>query len=129
MTDVQQRILVIDDEENVRRFLQQILSKAGYSVVTASDGREALNKLVHSNFNLVLLDIRMPGLDGFQTLEQIRERSGIPVIMLSRIVDVITVSDTLGLGADDYVRKPFRRLELLARIEAKLRQVKNEGVL
>jgi len=71
---------------------------------------------------LVLLDIRMPGLDGFQTLELIREQSNIPVIMLTAIGEVTSVKDSLALGADDYIRKPFRKGELLACIQAKLRR-------
>jgi DNA-binding response OmpR family regulator len=91
-------------------------------VITAVNGQEALDKLPHAKVNLVLLDIRMPGLDGFQTLDLIREHSNIPVIMLTAIGEVNSVKDSLALGADDYIRKPFRKGELLARIQAKLRR-------
>ena len=122
MTEGEATILVVDDEEYVRKLLQRILEEAGYDVVTAASGREALDKLSLSNVNLVLLDIKMPGLDGFQTLDLIREQSGIPVIMLTGIGEVTSVGDALTLGADDYIRKPFRTRELLARIKAKLRR-------
>jgi len=122
VTEGEATILVVDDEEYVRKLLQRILEEAGYDVVTAASGREALDKLSLSNVNLVLLDIKMPGLDGFQTLDLIREQSGIPVIMLTGIGEVTSVGDALTLGADDYIRKPFRTRELLARIKAKLRR-------
>ncbi len=124
MTEGKATILVVDDEELVRKLLQRILEGAGYGVVTADNGRQALDKLAESNINLVLLDIRMPELDGFETLRQLRERSEIPVIMLSGMGEVTTISDTLSLGADDYVHKPFLAPVLLARIEAKLRRSK-----
>ena len=118
-------ILIVDDEEYVRKLLGRILGEAGYGVLTAANGREALDKLTPGNINLVLLDIRMPELDGFATLKLIREQSEIPVIMLTGISDVTTVSNALSLGADDYVKKPFSTGELLARIGAKLRRAKS----
>ena len=124
MTEGKTTILVVDDEEYVRKLLQRMLEEAGYGVVMVATGHEALDRLSHANINLVLLDIRMPGLDGFQTLNLIREQSNIPVIMLTGIGEVSSVRDALTLGADDYIRKPFRTRELLARIEAKLRRAK-----
>ena len=79
-------------------------------------------QLTQFNVDLVLLDIKMPGFNGFQVLDRIRQRSNIPVIMLTAIDEVTAVRDSLGLGADDYVRKPFKTPELLARIQAKLRR-------
>ncbi len=122
MTEKQVRILVVDDEETVRSLLQRTLQEAGYDVIAAANGQEALDKLTQFDVSLVLLDIKMPGLDGFQVLEHIRQRSNIPVIMLTVIRDVHTVRDSLGLGADDYIGKPFKTRELLARIQAKLRR-------
>ena len=115
-------ILVVDDEDAVRHLLQRTLEESGYSVVTASDGYEALERLSQHKVELVLLDIKMPGLDGFSVLELIRKTSNVPVIMLTAIDEVTAVRDSLGLGADDYVRKPFKTPELLARIQAKLRR-------
>ena len=122
MTGEQGRILVVDDEESVRDLLQRVLKEAGYNVVTAANGQEALDKVSQFNVSLVLLDIKMPGLNGFQVLDHIRQRSDIPVIMLTAIGEVTNVRDSLALGADDYIRKPFKTRELLARIQAKLRR-------
>jgi len=116
------RVLVVDDEEIVCNSLQRVLQEAGYDVVTAFNGQEALDKMSQLEIELVLLDIRMPGLDGFQVLRLIRESSNVPVIMLTAVNDMNTVCDTLSLGADDYVKKPFRTRELLARIKAKLKR-------
>lgn len=114
-------ILVVDDEEFVRKLLQRTLEEAGYGVVTVANGREALDKFTQSNVSLVLLDVRMPELDGFATLKLMRQQSEIPIIMLTAIRDVTALDNALGLGADDYVGKPFRTTELLARIKVKLR--------
>ncbi len=116
------RVLVVDDEEIIRNSLQRVLKEAGYDVVTAANGQEALDKMSQLKIKLVLLDIKMPGLDGFQVLDLIRKSSNVPVIMLTAVKEVTTVRDTLSLGADDYVRKPFHTRELLARIQAKLRR-------
>jgi len=115
-------ILVVDDEDAVRHLLQRTLEESGYSVVTASDGYEALERLSQHKVKLVLLDIKMPGLDGFSALELVRKTSNVPVIMLTAIDEVTAVRDSLGLGADDYIRKPFKTPELLAHIQAKLRR-------
>ena len=123
MTEKQQRILIVDDEETIRDLLQRTLQEVGYDVITAANGQEALDKVSQCNVSLVLLDIKMPGLDGFQVLDSIRQRSNMPVIMLTVKQDVTTLKDALAGGADDYIRKPFSRLELLARIKAKLRRV------
>ena len=116
------RVMAVDDEEAILSLLKRTLEPEGYDVVVAADGRSALALLEACNPGLVLLDIMMPVLDGFQTLDLIRQRSNVPVIMLTARCEVTTVRDTLGLGADDYVRKPFHARELLARIKAKLRR-------
>jgi DNA-binding response OmpR family regulator len=116
------RILVVDDDEYVTKLLQRILIEAVYDVVTAISGKEALDKLTGASIDLVLLDIKMPGLDGFQTLAMIRKQSNIPVIMVTGIAEVTSVNEAFNLGADDYITKPFRTGELLARINAKLRR-------
>ena len=122
-----QLILAVDDEPDILRLLNRILESAGYDVALATNGALALDLLEKSHPDLVLLDIRMPELDGFQVLGLIRQRSAVPVIMLTANRDVTAVRDALGLGADDYVRKPFRTPELLARIRAKLRRVMRES--
>ncbi len=123
MTEKQRRILVVDDEQTVRDFLQRVLETAGYTVITASDGLEALEKMSQFDISLVLLDIMMPGLDGFEVLDHMRQHEeNIPVIMLTGIQEARTKTDSLTLGADDYITKPFSVEELLARIQAKLRR-------
>lgn len=122
MSDKKTTILVVDDEEYTRQLLQRILEEANYTVVTASNGNEAIDKVSSENIGLVILDIRMPGMDGFQTLQRIREKSDMPVIMLTGLDSTSSVSASLDLGADDYIKKPFKSHELLARIEAKLRR-------
>ena len=115
-------IMVVDDEQAILRMLTRTLEPEGYDVAVAADGRSALELLENCRPDLVILDIMMPGLDGFQVLNLIRQRSNIPVIMLTARCEVTTLRDALSLGADDYVRKPFGRGELLARIRAKLRR-------
>jgi len=122
LTKEKRRILVVDDEQTVRDILQRTLEKEGYDVITAANGQEALDKISQFDVSLVLLDIMMPGLDGFEVLDRIPPYLNIPVIMLSGIRDETTKIDSLGLGADDYIAKPFSKGELLARIQAKLRR-------
>ncbi len=116
------RILVVDDELSIIKFLRANLEAEGYKVLAAMDGTEALQIFEMELPDLVILDIMMPGLGGFQVLDLIRQRSNVPVIMLTARCEVTTLRDALALGEDDYVRKPFGRGELLARIRAKLRR-------
>ena len=122
MIEKQGKILIVEDEAPIRKLLHSKLSSEGYQCWEAGGAEQALAKLRNNAVGLVILDIKMPGLDGFQVLEHIRQRSNIPVIMLTVIRDVHTVRDSLGLGADDYIGKPFKTRELLARIQAKLRR-------
>jgi len=115
-------IMVVDDEQEVLRLLKRTLEPEGYGVIVADNGKSALALLEEHGPDLVILDIMMPGLDGFQVLDLIRQRSNLPIIMLTARGEVTTLRDALALGADDYVRKPFGREELLARIRAKLRR-------
>jgi len=126
MAESKTTILVVDDEEHVRTLLKRILEGVGYAVVTATNGREAIEKLPTANNGLVLLDVKMPELDGFQTLSLIRKQSDILVIMVTGMGEVISVQNGLSLGADDYVTKPFSAPVLLASIEAKLRRSKKQ---
>ncbi len=115
-------IMVVDDEQVILKLLSRTLEPEGYSVVLADNGSSALTLLENCRPDLVILDIMMPGLNGFQVLDLIRQRSNIPVIMLTARCEVTTLRDALAIGADDYVRKPFHTQELLARIRAKLRR-------
>lgn len=115
-------ILAVDDEEPLLKLLRVNLALEGYHVVTASNGISALELLEEYKPELVILDIMMPELDGFQVLSLVRQRSDIPVIMLTARCEATTLRDALFLGADDYVIKPFSILELMARVRAKLRR-------
>jgi DNA-binding response OmpR family regulator len=115
-------VLVIDDDADIRGLLRELLSRAGYEVVDGSNGREGLRALYASAPDLVLLDVSMPELDGWQTLERIRDVSEVPVIMLTARAAELEKVRGLKAGADDYVTKPFGRQELLARVEAHLRR-------
>jgi len=116
------RVLVVDDDDDIRLLLHELLSGAGYLVETAQDGRAALRVFHESPIDIVVLDLSMPDLDGFETLERLRDVSDVPVILLTaRSGEIDKVRGFRG-GADDYVVKPFGRQELLARIEALLRR-------
>ena len=115
-------ILVVDDDQNLLRMVSRALELEGFRSIVAADGNSALALLEKHKPDLVLLDIVMPGLDGFEVLKRIRRHSDVPVIMLTAKNEVTTVRDTISLGADDYIRKPFSIVELLARIRCKLRR-------
>lgn len=116
-------ILVVDDQSSVRTLLKDYLGSQGYRVVTANDGQEALFVARHERPNLVLLDIMMPKMDGYQFLSAFRRENQVPVIVLSAKEEETDTVLGLELGADDYVIKPFRMRELLARVRAALRRV------
>jgi DNA-binding response OmpR family regulator len=117
-----QSILVVDDDDDMRGLVRRLLERGGYTVREAEDGRAALRELFAAPPDLVLLDVMMPGLDGWTTLERIREVSEVPVIMLtSRDTELERVRG-LSRGADDYLSKPFGRQELVARVQAMLRR-------
>ncbi|HLY95464.1 MAG TPA: response regulator transcription factor [Gaiellaceae bacterium] len=116
------RILVADDEEDIRNLVRTLLEKTGAAVHDAADGREALREFHDWRPDLVLLDIAMPELDGWQVLERIRDLSDVPVLMLTARGDELERVRGLQSGADDYVVKPFGRQELVARVEALLRR-------
>lgn len=120
---MKKRILVVDDEPRMRRFVRMNLDLEGYDVIEADNGLTALSKVRDEMPDLVLLDVAMPELDGFETLEHIREVSAVPVIMLTVKSDEEDRIRGLDLGADDYVTKPFSPRELLSRIRAVLRRV------
>lgn len=115
-------ILIVDDDSQILDMLKCTLENEGYDVDVAADGKSALALLPDCKPDLVLLDLKMPDLDGYQVLKLIREQSEVPVIVLTGVLDPRSVYDSVNLGADDYVRKPFRSRELLARIHNKLRR-------
>lgn len=115
-------ILVVDDEPRMARFVRMNLELEGYRVLTASSGIEALQRVREELPDLILLDIMMPDMDGYETLQRIREVSGVPVIMLTVKAEEEDKVHGLELGADDYVTKPFSPRELVSRVKAALRR-------
>lgn len=114
-------ILIVEDEENISRMIAATLEMAGYTCHICADGAKAVEQVDPAVYDLVLLDIMLPGLDGFQVMEQVRS-SGVPVIFLSAMQQVGDKVRGLRLGAEDYIAKPFEALELLARVEVVLRR-------
>ena len=122
------KILVVDDDQNICELLRLYVEKEGYTVVIANDGRAALSVFDAENPDLILLDIMLPELDGWQVCREIRKRSQCPIIMLTAKGEVFDKVLGLELGADDYVVKPFEAKEVVARIKAVLRRLgKNNG--
>lgn len=115
-------ILIADDENDIRDLLKISLEQEGYSVFAAKDGIEAVNVMKKENIDLAILDVMMPRLDGFNLLRKIRDTSTIPVIFLTARGDDMDKVLGLGIGADDYLVKPFSMAELLARINVQLRR-------
>lgn len=115
------RILIAEDDDNIAKMIEAVLSIGGYKGVVCHDGKLALSRLLEEHFDLALLDVMLPGMDGFEILEGIQGRN-VPVIFLTARQDVADKVRGLRLGADDYIVKPFEAVELLARIEAVLRR-------
>jgi DNA-binding response OmpR family regulator len=116
------RVLVVDDDADIRTLVRELLERQGYVVAGAANGREGLRSLYASPPDVVLLDVSMPDLDGWQTLERIRDLSDVPVAMLTARAAELEKVRGLNAGADDYITKPFGKQELLARIQAMLRR-------
>lgn len=122
------KVLVVDDEKPISDIIRFNLTKEGYHIITAFDGEEALQQMKAEQPDLVLLDVMLPRLDGFQVLKKIREGSQIPVIMLTAKEEEVDKVLGLELGADDYITKPFGMRELIARVKANLRRTEPAGV-
>ncbi len=114
------KILIVEDERNISKLISDTLSLGKYGVDYAFDGKEALEKIENNKFNLIILDVMLPKLDGFEVLERIKDR-GIPIIFLSARNDVFSIVKGLSEGGQDYITKPFEPLELLARVELRIR--------
>lgn len=119
---MEETILLVDDDEALLEVTSIVLSSEGYRVVTAKDGPEALKVLGGERLDLVVLDIMLPRMSGFEVLKKMRERSDVPVVMLTAKSQSVDKVVGLELGADDYITKPFDTKELLARIKAILRR-------
>ena len=114
------KILIVEDEEAIADLEKDYLELSGFEVEIASDGTSGLKKALEEGFHLVILDLMLPGVDGFEICRQIREVKNIPIIMVSAKKDDIDKIRGLGLGADDYMTKPFSPSELVARVKAHL---------
>ncbi|MBQ7286177.1 MAG: response regulator transcription factor [Candidatus Gastranaerophilales bacterium] len=126
--DSKQKILVVDDEASIRRILETRLKMAGYNVVTAEDGEEAVELFNKTNPDIVILDVMMPKMDGYGVTREIRRVSDVPIIILTALGDVSERITGLELGADDYVIKPFSPKELEARVKAVLRRTVSKDI-
>lgn len=121
------RILIVDDEDQIRNILRMYLTKEGFTVKEAVNGKQALEILSAEQFDLIVLDIMMPEVDGWGVCREVRARWGVPIIMLTAREDEVDRVVGLEMGADDYMVKPFSPRELLARIRAVLRRVGTPG--
>ncbi len=122
------KILVVDDDKNICELLRLYLEKEGFSVVVSHDGQDAVNRFPSVDPDLILLDIMLPGLDGWQVCREVRKKSNLPIIMLTAKGETFDKVLGLELGADDYVVKPFDAKEVIARVKAVLRRTgKNDA--
>lgn len=117
-----QKILIVDDDENIAELISLYLTKECYETRIASDGEEALTAYEEYKPNLILLDIMLPGIDGYQVCRQIRAKDNVPIIMLSAKGETFDKVLGLEMGADDYIMKPFESMEMVARVKAVLRR-------
>ena len=122
------KILVVDDEPEIVKLVRAYLEQAGFSVVTAAEGQEALAVFRHEYPNLVILDLNLPGMDGLDVCRALRRTSDVPIIMLTARIEETDRLIGLELGADDYVVKPFSPREIVARTRAVLRRAEGEPV-
>jgi len=117
-----QKILIVDDDNNIAELISLYLTKECYDTLIVNDGEEALNAFETYSPSLILLDLMLPGIDGYQVCREIRSKSGVPIIMLSAKGEIFDKVLGLELGADDYIMKPFDSKELVARVKAVLRR-------
>ena len=122
------KILVVDDDKNICELLRLYLEKEGYNVILSHDGSEAVVKFNALSPDLILLDVMLPGLDGWQVCRDIRKNSNVPIIMLTSKGETFDKVLGLELGADDYVVKPFDTKEIIARVKAVLRRIDQNNV-
>lgn len=122
MEQTQSHILVVDDEERIRRLLKMYLEKEDYIIDEAEDGEEALKKALEQDYDLILLDLMLPGMDGIEVCEKIRQQKSTPIIMLTAKGEEANRVQGFEVGADDYVVKPFSPREVIYRVKAVLRR-------
>ena len=117
-----ERVLLVEDDASIREIASLGLRDAGFRVTAALDGRDGLTRALHDPFDVIVLDVMLPSLDGFQVCREIRKQSRVPILMLTARTDTVDVVVGLESGADDYVTKPFEMPELVARVRAVLRR-------
>ena len=122
-----QKILIVDDDSNIAELISLYLTKECYDTMTVGDGESALDAVDSYQPNLILLDLMLPGIDGYQVCREVRTKSQVPIIMLSAKGEVFDKVLGLELGADDYMEKPFDTKELVARVKAVLRRVRPQS--
>ena len=120
------RVLIVEDERRIARFLQMELEHEGMSTAIEDNGRRAYERIIQENYDLVLLDVMLPDMDGFTICRKVRELSQVPIIMLTAKDDIDDKVQGLDIGADDYITKPFATPELLARMRVVLRRQESQ---
>ena len=118
-------VLVVEDEAHVRELVSYTLQGAGYRVVAVDDGESALREIGQATPNLIVLDVRLPGIDGWEVCRRVREQSSVPILILTALIEDESLVRGLRLGADDYLGKPFSPVVLAARVQALLRRAGN----
>jgi DNA-binding response OmpR family regulator len=120
---MENKILLIEDDISISEMVGNYLKKEGFNITTAFNGEEGVGKFLNNSFDLILLDIMMPKLDGMEVMKIVRERSLVPILIMSAKDSDVDKAVGLGLGADDYIAKPFSMIELSARVKAAIRRV------
>lgn len=123
------KVLVVDDEERIRRLLKMYLDREGYIIEEAKDGNEALNKALTNDYDVILLDLMMPGKNGIEVVRELREEKDTPVIMLTAKGDEVNRVQGFEAGTDDYIMKPFSPREVVLRVKALLRRFSKKSYL
>jgi len=119
---MKKKILVVEDERTIADILVFNLEREGYEAIAAGDGTAGLKSALEDEPDLILLDVMLPGMDGFEVLRRVREKSQVPVIMLTAQEEETDKVEALDMGADDYITKPFSMRELMARVKANMRR-------
>lgn len=126
MENIKKKILIVEDEKSISEILQYTINREGYEAVCSFDGAEALETALAGNFDLILLDVMLPSLDGFEICRRVRQKLDTPIIMLTAREEEADKIQGLELGADDYMTKPFSGAELVSRIKANIRRYRGE---
>lgn len=119
---MQHKILLVEDDLSIQEMVKEYLTKDGFVVAVASDGEEGMTKFLEDQFDLIILDIMMPKIDGLEVMNMIRKKSSVPILIMSAKDTDLDKALGLGLGADDYICKPFSMIELSARVKAGIRR-------